>query len=78
MTSVTLCHRVDQLTDANKRYQNENATSPAGSTNSPSSCAPTEHDLAAARTSIRPLLREHTSDLPNGTPSSPSGSGLLG
>lgn len=59
----SLRQRIDELTDANIRYQNENLTLTSSNEDFATQLRTHEADLAAARTSLRRMIREQTSQL---------------
>jgi hypothetical protein len=62
-SSETLRQRVDQLTEACDRYRLENRQLQAELDRVRDQLRITEDDLAAARTGIRRMIREHTADM---------------
>ncbi|MBM4524516.1 hypothetical protein GS462_07805 [Rhodococcus hoagii] len=62
-SSETLRRRVDELTEANIRYQNETATLTERIDDLTHQLRTTEDELAASRTSLRRMIREQTSAL---------------
>ncbi|MFF1946376.1 DUF6262 family protein [Rhodococcus qingshengii] len=62
-SSHSLRQRIDELTDANVRYRNENLTLTSSNEELTTQLCTREADLTAARTSLRRMIREQTSRL---------------
>lgn len=62
-SSHSLRQRIDELTDANVRYRNENLALTSSNEELTAQLRTHEADLAAARTSLRRMIREQTSQL---------------
>lgn len=59
-SAASLRCRIDELTAANQRYQSENLSLTAHVSDIRAQLAATEDGLAAARTSIRRMIRDHS------------------
>ena len=64
-SSHSLQKRIDELTDATIRYQNENLTLTSSNKELATQIRTHEDDLAAARTSLRRMIRERTELIEN-------------
>lgn len=62
-SSHSLRQRIDELTDANVRYQNENLTLTSSNEDLTTQLRTREADLTATRTSLRRMIREQTSEI---------------
>lgn len=62
-SSQTLRRRIDQLTEANMRYQNDNTALTRSLDELTGQLRITQDDLAAARGSLRRMIRENTGGL---------------
>ncbi|MCQ4125229.1 hypothetical protein NOU13_12040 [Rhodococcus erythropolis] len=62
-SSHSLRQRIDELTDANVRYQNENLTLTSSNEDLTTQLRTHEADLTATRTSLRRMIREQTSEI---------------
>ncbi|MFF1946382.1 hypothetical protein ACFVWF_30100 [Rhodococcus qingshengii] len=62
-SSHSLRQRIDELTDANVRYRNENLTLTSSNEDLTTQLCTREADLTATRTSLRRMIREQTSEI---------------
>ena len=62
-STETLRQRIDQLAEANDRYRAENSELRAELAQTREELQTTQDDLAAARTGIRPMIREQTAGI---------------
>ena len=63
VSTESLRRRIDELTEANNRYRGENVRLATQLDEIRAQLAVAEEDLAAARTSLRRMIRDHSSEI---------------
>jgi hypothetical protein len=63
VSTESLRRRIDELTEANTRYRSENVLLTTELDEVRAQLAVAENDLAATRTSLRRMIRDHTSEI---------------